>query len=412
MMLFSSTMAEGTKDEQCDEGAECTTCGRANSFTWLENHSSESFHPNFAFIDEEEEAIHDDSDEEQGSEKKRKSRTAQIAIQKKASVRILREMFHTLSFIEEYNNGFQSEKEDEDEEEEEETSAAELSDEEDGAEGHEESTDRLVVNRKRKAKLLTKNAAKLSRTIKPSEKEPPEESFVPNYKPLSHSDHLKNYEQLAKINRYFHPITTRTSVERAKEEIRSFLDRNTAFEGLMADEEVIAEEKAMAKGFRGYSRKAEQEKMEKREFEEKRQNERWKFEYYTKRKRKPSPQEVEWKGISSRPFHFVAPRQKYPKDLEGCPFGHRCFICAPLLHAERPYEKDEIYNPSFREVEDEDIFMNECLMTEEQSTSRSRNRAANRESQQIASSLKLSELYHTFQFIENYNKGMIESPKK
>jgi hypothetical protein len=352
---------------------------------------------NVKWHEEDEDSIQDYLDEEVAATGKRRSRRAEIANQKKASARILSEMLHTLEFIEEYNNGFQSEKDDEDEDDdvgdEDETDLAN----EDGG---------SALNRKRRSKASLKRDGKKARPCMADDDEELElEACKPPFEPLTHEYHLERYADFVTQSRSMYRIESTKDISKVKEDIFNLLNTSTFLEELCADEDVTAEEKWMTKGIRGYMRKAEQEKLEKREFEEKRQ-------YRLglglglglgKRKRM-TPQEREWKEIAVRPFHCITDAKKMPKNLEGCLHKQDCFICAPVLHAERPYEKDDtIFNPSFRRVE-EDVYLESCG----ELGNRSGNRKSQRESQQNASILKLSELFHTFQFIEKYNEGMIK----
>jgi hypothetical protein len=397
------------KSDPCKLGTDCTLCSTSKASELAIPESSNLPCPYFKFHEEDEDSIQNYIDEDGKGTGKRRSRTAEIALQKKASIRILSEMLHTLAFIEGYNNGFQSEIED-DEEEEENDDTEDYSDEadEDGSDlGNGDGSP--IMKRKRIASVSLKSEGKKARVSVNEESKV--EAFLPPFYPLAHQGHLERFAEFARHSRSFDRIQSKKDIAKVNEEILKILSTSTFLKKFCADDDVLAEEKAMTKGIRSYARKSEQEKMEKREFEEKRQYKLGLGLGIGLGKRRRSPEETELKEIMSRPFRCITPRGKMPSDLEVCPFGFECLICAPVLHAERPYEQDgTIYNPTFRIMVDNAYARD--LIENEKIGKRGGNGRAQRELQQNASTLMLSELFHTFQFIENYNQGMIESGDK
>ncbi|KAL3923112.1 MAG: hypothetical protein SGILL_001840 [Bacillariaceae sp.] len=398
-VLFSATR-EGFSEETCKDES-CVICEVASDFDVDEISVIAPVH--VKFFDKDDEEVIDEGDEEEeveGKSRRRKSRTAQIAIQKKASLMVLNEMLNTLQFIDDYNNGFQ-----------------EVADESSGGEEESEACDEEEPSpKKRKAKkaLVIDEESEVDA--------PPAQGFEPVFKPLTHSRHMAKYAIMRKNNRSFYAVSTDSNMESTTKKIKSVLARSAAdIERFFVDKEIVAEEKALARGIRCYTRKANQEKMEKKEFAEKQQQLERKHDYYSstgKRKRKESPEQTEWNLTGSRSVHFIGKKERSHTEHEACPYGPQCLVCARVLHGEMQYERSAIFNPSFRRV-DEDKFIVEREIqeqdrpdAEEADVGRVVGRGSQRESQKIASSLRLSELSHTFDFISDYNDGMIQETKK
>jgi hypothetical protein len=226
---------------------------------------------------------------------------------------------------------------------------------------------------------------------------------------------MDNYAEIKAKNRFFYALNVSSTITDATQEIGALLNKPSAdVEAFLADEDIALEEKALTRGIRTYSRKADQEKLEKKEFAEKQEQLLRKKEYSTaNRKRKESPELMEWKMVDSRTLCFAASRRRLEKKHEPCPFGASCLICAPLLHSELPYEQRKIFNPSFRRVDNEEAFIREREAQDfENESGRRIKRTGQRDSQRTASKLKLSELSHTFEFITKYNNGMIQEIKR
>jgi hypothetical protein len=405
-LVFASNMDEEVV--HCNKHDKCQLCCSITGFPGLDESSLVAV-PRFdKVVDEEDEDIEQLYADEfvEHSTTKRRSRTIQIAIQKKASANILNEMLNTFAFIEEYNNGFQGEKDEDNNCSCDEGNEGEDSEQEES--GPDDISNADSNSKKQKAELIAIPASKDSISSKQNFNcEPSADVFKLSFVPLTHSSLLQQYKAMKITHRSFHPLKLNADIESTKEEILSFFSANGVLEDFFVDDEIVKEERAMMKGYRVYTRKADQERMEKREYEEKRQLELRRLEYYAKRKRKPSTHEIEWKDISSRPVNFIGRGKKLPAGVDSCQFGPLCRICAPILHADHPYERDEIFNPNFHKIE-QDV----SITNDGRAGTRSRNRAAERESEKISSALKLSEMFYTVEFIEKYNKGLIESTKK
>jgi hypothetical protein len=368
---------------------------------------------NLQFFDEEENVLINATDDKT-SNGKRPSRTAQIASQKKTSLRILGEMLHSLDFIDKYNSKLrkgevaieeeeeeddEDEDEDEEEEEEEETEEVENDERNNGSDSKKKREGKVSVKKKsgRKARGARRNS-----TSKTKIKKPPIE-FNPAFVPLAATALLANYNELQNKNRSFYPLKVKgksRSIESTKEEIHCILDKSDVLQDFLKDEETIAEEKSLGRSIRGYTRKADQEKIEKRNFEEKQKNQQHEFEYYNYRKWKKSkrtPQDIEWKDIQSRPFRCKLSEEH----IETCKFEPNCPICAPILHDESPSQSKHIFFPGVQRLDD--IPVDGEGNTDSNSSP---------EEQKLSSSLKLSELHHTLSFIQRYNNGMIVSSQK
>lgn len=403
-ILFQSSN-ETPPVEVCTTEA-CDICRRSEETREISEHFDDFF-PNFKCFDDDEEVVVADDCGSAENERRRRSRTTQIFMQKQASARLLNEMFHTLTFIENYNGGFQEEME------------RGSSGMDDKNEGQEISTppdedDGKSLHSKRKSCSFAKSSAKRARTVDISEKRPLVASFDPPFEQLSHLRQLEQYADVQQQNRQIHRITLTDDVESAVKEMAPIIHREIAvLNRFTIDESVLAEERALNRGIRSYSRKADQEKMEKKEFAEKQQTLLRKYECYTtKRKKAESPQEREWKELEARTLSFVGCNGEIPDCVEACPFGSSCYVCSPVLHDEVPHQK-EVVNPCFRMIKDQDCFIKdrETDVVDSSESVRLSGRATVREALKMASILKLSELYHTCQFISRYNRGMIDDRK-
>ena len=100
LVMFSSSEA----DDMLSSSETDAATKKCNTSIFEVDESTLQPSINFRFFDEEDEVVFiDNEDSENKGKRKRKSRSAQIASQKKTSIRILNEMRHTLDFIEEYN---------------------------------------------------------------------------------------------------------------------------------------------------------------------------------------------------------------------------------------------------------------------------------------------------------------------
>jgi len=355
----------------------------------------------FKFFDEEDNVIFDDEDS-RANNRKRKSRSAQIASQKKTSIRMLNEMLHHLDFIDQYNRKSKSTQDVE-------------------QERHQmaEKDDKNDMIRKDNAdiddKLKKKNSKPHARQVKGGRHKALANNKLPiKFKPrgemLTPAVQIQNYKALQKRFSSFQPLLAKGDIEETKEEIRSILDRNNTANEFFNDNEIISEEKNLARCIRGYSSKADQEKIEKRNYEEHQKLRQREFQYYRQRRQKKSPQEIEWKDIFARSINFVGHGGSIPKQNEVCKFKSNCSICAPILHDK--FSDRTIFFPSFRRIKDDTYITTDIEPEDEPIVIGILNSVHPLKDQKIISTLKLLELYHTLNFIQNYNTGMIVSKKK
>ena len=370
----------------------------------------------FRFFDEEDDVLVNATNDKTNNGK-RPSRTAQIASQKKTSIRILSEMLYSLDFIDKYNSklreGEVAIEEQEEEEEGEDGDDREEEEEEEEEEETEEVQDDEKKNgsdsnKKREGKVSVKKMsgrkARGARCISTSNTKikKPLVEFNPAFMPLAATALLANYNELQNKNRSFYQLKVRgksRSIESTKEAIHRILDKSNALQDFLKDEETIAEEKSLGRSIRGYTRKADQEKIEKRNFEEKQKDQQHEYEYYNRKRKKSkkTPQDIEWTEIQSRPFRYKLSEEH----IETCKFEPNCPICAPILHDESPSQSKHIFFPGVQRLDD--IPVNGEGSTDSNSSP---------EEQKLSSALKLSELHHTLSFVQRYNNGMIVSSQK
>ena len=370
----------------------------------------------FRFFDEEDDVLVNATNDKTNNGK-RPSRTAQIASQKKTSIRILSEMLYSLDFIDKYNSKLREGEVAIEEEEEEEEGEDGDDQEEEEEEEEEEETEEVQddekkngsdSNKKREGKVSVKKMsgrkARGARCISTSNTKikKPLVEFNPAFMPLAATALLANYNELQNKNRSFYQLKVRgksRSIESTKEAIHRILDKSDALQDFMKDEDTIAEEKSLGRSIRGYTRKADQEKIEKRNFEEKQKDQQHEYEYYNRKwkKSKKTPQDIEWTEIQSRPFRYKLSEEH----IETCKFEPNCPICAPILHDESPSQSKHIFFPGVQRLDD--IPVNGEGSTDSNSSP---------EEQKLSSALKLSELHHTLSFVQRYNNGMIVSSQK
>ncbi|KAG7349338.1 Myb-like DNA-binding protein [Nitzschia inconspicua] len=404
---FSQTSnLDRDKFDGCTIG-DCAICELSTGPRQESTHNSDSKFPQFRCFDkDEEDIIHDHFLKEKG-DKKRPSRTAQISTQKKASAMLLNELFHTLSFIDKYNNGlFRGETT--------EHSIAEIS-------GNEDHTYSVVdvsqsCSGKRKSNCKPSFSSKRARVGDPSDERSPTTSLLPQFERLSHAQQMVDYIDLARNSRLFHRITLRSDVYSAIEEIATVLRQACEDLGLLAvNESILMEEKALHRVFRRYNRKADQEKMEKKEFAEKHQIVARNHAFVmAKRRKRENSHEIERKEVEIRALCFVRATEDLPATVRDCPFESACLICSPFFRRELSYEKAVIFNPSFQKIQDHVHYVDEQEANEYRNvddTQRCNSRKAQRDKMKLSSALKLSELHRTFQFIAKYNEGMINDNK-
>ena len=341
----------------------------------FEEVDASNLHPkiSFEFFDEEDDVFVNSSEDETSKSKKRVNRSAQILSQKKSSISTLTEILHSIDFIRMYNSKSNEEYENNDKEDEHESEGNETNETEDSNIIHTGNSEKKCDHRKfscNKSGGKVRDARGITKRKKPS-------IVLPAYKPFKATPLFAEYDELQIKFPYFHQLNEKSTVE-----IERILEQNN-----FLDEDAVSEEKNVARFIRGYSRKADQEKIEKRNFEEKQQNLAQEFEYYRKRKKK-TPQEIEWKEMYSRPFCYDQP----PKVCEMCNFEPNSGVVS--LSVDREIQ----LFPGFKKIE-----ISSPLDTIN---------SVSPGNQIRLSTLKLFELCHSLAFIQRYNDGMIVSTQK
>lgn len=329
-------------------------------------------------------------DESEGATRKRKSRSTEIAAQKKTSLRVLNEMLHTLDFIEEYNkkskgttiSGDKLKK----------WRVAEKYTHENGK----ESPDDLDIMCGKNVRIRTKALANDESPAKLRS------SFVP----LTSAVHLEKYKELQERYSSFHPLEAKGDIEDIRNEIQSIVDNDKLLDEFLQDKEFISEEKILSRSIRGYSRRADQEKIEKKNFEEEQKLRQREFNYYRPKSRK-SQEEIEWKEMFTRPIRRLKCGSSLPKNIVRCKCGQSCLICHSVCDDQS--SDHSIHFPSILRVR-RDVYVPSYIDLKGNSKEKIESNYAIRLN--LASSLKLLEIYHTLGFIQSYNKGMIVSNER
>jgi len=355
----------------------------------------------FRYFDEENDILFNVDEGNKNGNHKRRSRSAHIAAQKRTSIRILNEMLHSLYFIEKYNRKSKDDNHIENKKRKGVVDIEVINDDEKESNNDFNQKCEDTSSSKKSKRMVKGSGHKVFGKIKPPVK------FEPLFVPLTPTTHLENYKVLQTRYLSFYPLEAKGDLEEAKEEIQSILNEDILLDEFLEEKDIVSEEKDLARCIRGYSMKADQEKIEKKNFEEEQKLRQHEFQYYRKRKKKRSPEEVEWKDMFTRRIRYVGCGASLPKSIENCKYKPNCSICDPILKDK--CRDDTIYFPGFRRVK-EDVYIPSDFCLNNESTGRSKSAYMHR--LKLASSLKLLELYHTFVFIQDYNKGMIVSRKK
>lgn len=369
---------------------------RLNMTIFESNETSHSQSSNsFRFFDDDDNVLSSRVEDESQTERKRKSRSAEISHQKKMSNRMLQELFHTLSFIENYNRNSKCTPEEKiiDKEKVGVDSGTGAHDENSG--DQENSPSKQVQDNQCKSHVSNQ----IDLALKPA------------HATLNLNSLLESYDTLRKRFSLYCPRNRKDKIEALKEKIHNILDKEALLHSFFTNDEVISEEKALARCIRGYSRKSDQEKIEKKDFEEKQKLIQHEYQYYCRsRKKKKCPQDIENIEISSRPIYYARGTTSKLTHEDTCRFKPNCKICGPA-----PDDQSSplaIFSPTFRcaatkvnpasvDSSDDDSPRNEI-----------HNNASTLQEQKLSFLLQLSELYHTLNFINVYNKGMISSAKR
>lgn len=424
--------------EVCNAGTECLLCGKreehtATSSLLLNNHRINPIDSeNIEFWQEE-----------NNKNARRKSRTAEVKSQKAISLMMLSELRHTLTFIQEYNKGKKKDEEAIPQEEEHLLGSAK-------ATGPTIQTSTKISLR---SGATTQNQKTLkseskSQPLKPmatrSEKFPSSSSLTiidelpnsniedskdatipekqtllqPSWVKLTHIGLLSDYEGVQRKYPSFYPLPTQGTTESLKESIKTIVDGDGG--DCSSDEEAKLERKAHFRIAKMYQQKADQERIEKREHEEDRILKVREYEYLNRTK-KTSPEEIEYKQLDWQSFQFVAYNEENKADRWRCKFGENCSLCGPFNEkydsvaiSENKFQSTAVYHPRFRKVDLDDVVEDDVVDNESENAvnRRRRNRTAELHSQRKASAKKLNEMYHTLDFIEKYNSGLIFTPGK
>jgi hypothetical protein len=390
-VLFDSSIAS-TQLEDCNARS-CDICRHSIDTQEMYEKTSDSNVLNYQYIDkEEEEVLHFQNVRSKNGH--RQSRTALISMQKKASVRLLNEIFNSLTFIEKYNIGFQKK------------SVRDCFVENNY--GEPACTTQQVRRGpcgQRRTHISRRASSQRAQIASVSDQNSPSENVVVRFEPLSHLRQMFDNIAVRGRRRQLQRMSLKYHIEHAIDEIASVLRSEAVVLNRFAtDASIIAEEKALNRAMRNYSRMADQEKIEKKSFVEKQRTLLLESNYSKrKRKRAESPQGTDWKQIQSRLCYFVGIGEKMPHNIHACPFGTLCPICSAVFSDDGQYRSDTIFNPCFRTIKDQDRYMNHRQANEEKLGGRT----GVCEVTKTTATLKLSELYRTFHFIAKYNKGMI-----
>ncbi|KAL3931176.1 MAG: hypothetical protein SGBAC_011429 [Bacillariaceae sp.] len=309
---------------------------------------------------------------------KRPRRTTELNKLKKVSAMMLSEMYHTLRFIEDYNEGLSNQLD----------------------------IGTVVYPGKCVAHLDDRmyQQTRTSGVAKPSESkkrfvktfDSEEQSLVKsvNESPLKTMVMKKNYEDLHKQFTSLRHVPEASKFEALRSSIKTAIDKERV--RIYSDEEIVKEEKSRTRIARGYKRKADQEKIEKKHHEDDRLLLLREFEY-ANRNKKASAAEVEMERFETRPIQMVG-QSSDERKTECCQIDASCSLCKPADLPKLPAPSDDIevkiiHNPTFRRV-DLDSVQDEYTESL---------RADNGDD----SLRSLMEMQHTLAFVEKYNKGMI-----
>jgi hypothetical protein len=401
LVVFSSPEVD---DKFASPVAKATT-KKCNIMKTLDIDESSTLQPpiKFRFFDDEDDVLLNADEDKGKSTHKRKSRSAQIASQKKTSIWILNEMLHTIDFIEKYNRKSKEVQG---------VTPEVIKDvKKEGINGMGKDDSPIVKKndqRKMNAKLSNRKVQCGRGTSLAINKLPIK--VKPAIVTLTAVSLLKSYKALRKRFSSFHPLHEKGDVEAIKEEIQSILDKDSLLDEFFRDNEITTEEKNLARYIRGYSSKADQEKIEKRNFEEQQKLRQHEFEYYRLRKKKKSPQEIEWKEMSLRPIFYVMDGAPLLTRTDACSFKPNCTICDPTM--DDKCCDSTIFFPRFRRIQN-NVYIPSGIEPDYGTVGNDNSIfAPPSKGQKLASSLQLLELYHTLDFIENYNNGMIVSRKR
>jgi hypothetical protein len=417
----------GSARENNDEVEQCNPVCTQFNLSFRSSHDCDGILSSeppaiYRYIERDEGLIHYSDDEDDygavgGSNKKRRSRITEITSQKNTSYGMLTELLNTLSFIEKYNRGI--------------IGSDHVSEHPDGEEEDDivdstETKSKVASTRyskppqptttkhaQKKARITSKAAANQSQLIPGRTKS--ELITTPKWTVLTHIGHLRTYDDLQMKNSSFYMLSGKGgTVTSAQAAIKKILDKDDTLPHFFCDDDIAFEEKEYSKAIRSYRGKSDQERIEKKDHDEKRKLEIREFEYYTTRgHKKLTPLQIDMKTIGQRPINFLRVNEGLPKDLEACPYGIQCPICTPVLHAEsgRCFEKETVVLPRFRRVDDEGSYLppiEVSVVNEELPARRGRERRwAQLKSQKSISALKLAELYNTLGFVDVYNGGLI-----
>jgi hypothetical protein len=354
--------------------------------------------------------------QDQHSNGKRRSRTSELVELKKISVMMLREMSHTLQFIEEYNQGLSNPYKDKSLEE----TLVRDADNENSigrnlskSDINKESELEATVEVKKLKKETTRRADEDLIHPTSSDSWPMKDGKRGGVKlsivELDHAHLMNDYHHLRRRFQNMYPPPKNSTVEALRECITDFIDREN--EKPCTDVEIKREEKAHIRIARGYKGKADQEIIEKKQHEEERLLRLREYEYLT-RNRKDTPEEIEYEELESRPFRFSGQRSPRKRNNNSCQLGACCSLCAPTAandsslstNNENRNSESFIFNPRFRQVVLDDIGDDD---EEEKLKGRRPSRTAELHSLRKVSLQKLGEMRHILDFIERYNKGLI-----
>eukprot|EP00934_Nitzschia_sp_Nitz4_P001349 Nitzschia sp. Nitz4//scaffold22_size323478//122602//125117//NITZ4_000524-RA/size323478-processed-gene-0.457-mRNA-1//-1//CDS//3329542986//1349//frame0 len=350
-----------------------------------------------SFRELEESPLDIGTDSAGGSSKKRVSRrNMELIVQRKASMYALSKLRHSLGFIAQYNKGLED--------------TSEVQEQEQNLEDEERLEEKFDSSDIPEVDPATKHAK--ARDQK-KEAKPPyvytvPETVDPTSFQLPHQGLVDEYLHLYRKRQFGNAI--QPLANDSLEGLRAALDSTLSnFPNVFESEDFFQERRAWIRIVRGYNNKADQERIEKTEHEEKRTLKLREFAYQhpVNRNIKQAWKEVE--RFEFQPIDFSA-TSRVSRTTSGntCALGAECLICTAKPGA-NPHSTadDTILRPAFRVIPDEEA---EDSLGQEDGPrlSRTKERALLRE--------KIGDELHVIAkqvaFVEKYNAGWMETKKQ
>jgi hypothetical protein len=211
--------------------------------------------------------------------------------------------------------------------------------------------------------------------------------------PLSHMGHVSDYHGLQRQHDSFLPLKYNASVVTMREAISKTL-KGITFDN---EEEIVAEEREYHKMIQGYSQKVQEE----RQKLQKRLNGVSRSETQATRTTQEAVTGAEVEALVSRPIHVVSRSQG--DDADDFLFGQDDGSFGTVQK-----QSSTLPVPCYRQIDVADLFSSHDEADEKPGGRRSR--TAQLTAQKVNSARLLTEMLHTFAFIEEYNKDWPKRP--